>query len=67
MAGRGAPRASNWGTILAGIALGFQVLVVVLGGFMAYAYLNGRNIERLDSLERRMSELERGGNHGGSR
>lgn len=52
MAGGGQPKKINWSAL----TLGFNVLVLVLGSLMAYAYINGGTAARLDALDRRVSE-----------
>lgn len=63
MAGGGTKKRIEWGAV--GIA--FQLLVLVVGGLMAYAYMNGGTSRALADHERRIDALERkaGGQHGG--
>lgn len=67
MVGRQPKPKTNWGTIIAGVGLAWTMFVTILGGVMVYAYLNGATATRIDQLERRVSELERGHQDGGAR
>lgn len=44
----------NW----SGLSFGFTLLIVIVGGLMAYAYLNGSTSTKIVELERRISALE---------
>lgn len=55
MAGGGPKKTIEWGAV--GIA--FQLFVLLVGGLMAYAYMNGGITTRVQSNERRIEALER--------
>lgn len=63
MVGGGQKKKIEWGAV--GIA--FQLFVLLVGGLMAYAYMNGGVHRTLEDHERRIDRLEntRGGGHAG--
>lgn len=60
MPGGGHPaKGNNWLPILQAVSIAFTMFVVILGGFMAYAYVNGGTAQRLNDHERRIDENSR--------
>lgn len=49
----------NWSLLIQAVGTGFTLLAVVVGGLMAYAYMNGGTRATLDNHERRIDALER--------
>ena len=57
--GRSQKKKINVGLLLTAAGMAFNVLALIIGAFMAYAYLNGATTERIKGLEHRIGLLER--------